>query len=97
MKPIIVHYINIGNLDNVEVSEYINNIKQTFTYNEEYHSIFIPIINKETYIDCLNPIVLPEEEREKYIKKIENLKKNVEEMLKEFPFLNKNELLIEKK
>lgn len=97
MKPIIVHYINIRNLDNLEVSEYINNIKQTLKYNEEYHSIFIPIRDKETYIDCLNPVVLLEEERENYIKKIENLKKNVEEMLKEFPFLNKNELLIERK
>lgn len=97
MKPVLVHYINIGNIDNLEVAEYINKIKDICTYDGEYHSIFIPVRDRETQVDCLNPVVLKNlEGKEVFINKLNYLKHRTEEMIKNFPFINRNILLVEK-
>ena len=97
MKPVLVHYINIGNLDNLEVSDYIERIKMTLTYDYEYHCIFLPVREQSTRIEILNPQIINEkDEKNKFISNLNNLKKQTEDMMKNFPFLNKKLLLIEK-
>ena len=97
MKPIIVHYINIGNLDPLDVRPYIEDVRRMCTYDGEYHAIFIPVKDRETKIDCLNPVVLKNVEgKEVFINKLNYLKYRTEEIIEKFPFTNNNILLVEK-
>ena len=50
-KIILVHYINIGNSDDME------NIIKKLSPNErnDIFSYFIPIIEGETRVECINP------------------------------------------
>ena len=98
MKPVIVHYINIGNVDTRDVSPYINRVKDMCTYDGEYHSIFIPVRDRETQIECLNPTSIKElDDKQVFINKLNYLKHRTEEIIAKFPFTNNNMLLIERK
>ena len=97
MKPIIVHYINVGNLDNGDIRQYIGRIRDMCTYDGEYHCIFMPVTDRETKIDCLNPVTSREVHGKKvFLDKLNYLKHRVEEIVQKFPFTNRNILLIEK-
>ena len=99
MKPVLVHYINVGNLDEADVQGYIGSIADSCkdSYKGEYHALFIPVRGQETKVECLNPIALDKgEERDKIINNINNLKFNVGEMIRKAPYMSKNILLIER-
>lgn len=97
MKPVIVHYINIGNIELVEVSPYMDRVRGMCTYDGEYHSIFIPVKDRETQIECLNPTSIKElDGKQVFINKLNYLKHRTDEIIKKFPFTNTNILLIEK-
>ena len=97
MKPVIVHYINVGNIELLEVSLYMEKVKNMCTYDGEYHSIFIPVRDRETQIECLNPTSIKElEGKQVFINKLKYLQHRTDEIIKKFPFTNTNILLIEK-
>lgn len=97
MKPVIVHYINIGNIDVIDVSSYMDRVRGMCTYDGEYHSIFIPVRDRETQIECLNPTSIKEMDgKQVFINKLNYLQHRTDEIIKKFPFTNKNMLLVEK-
>tara|TARA_R110000772_G_scaffold154486_1_gene265489 strand:- start:2001 stop:2297 length:297 start_codon:yes stop_codon:yes gene_type:complete len=98
MKPVIVHYINVGNIELSEVASYVYKVKDMCTYDGEYHSVFIPVRDRETQIECLNPTSIKElDDKQVFINKLNYLKHRTEEIIAKFPFTNNNILLIEKK
>ena len=97
MKPVIVHYINVGNIELLEVASYMHKVKDMCTYDGEYHSVFIPVTDRETQIECLNPTSIKElDGKQVFINKLNYLKHRTEEIIAKFPFTNTNMLLIEK-
>jgi hypothetical protein len=97
MKPVLVHYVNVGNLDHTEISGYMQQIMQLCTYDGEYHTVFLPVRNQETKIDCLNPVHIKEcDGKEKFINKLNYLKHRTKEIVDKLPYTNKNILLVEK-
>ncbi len=97
MKPVIVHYINVGNIELIEVSSYMDRVRDMCTYDGEYHSIFIPVTERETQIDCLNPISIKGlDDKQVFINKLNYLKHRTDEIIKKLPFTNTNILLVEK-
>ena len=97
MKPVLVHYINVGNLDHQDTYQYIQEIISLCTYDGEYHSVFLPVKDQETRIDCLNPVHIKEcDGKEKFISKLNYLKHRTKEIVDKFPYTNRNILLIEK-
>ena len=99
MKPVLVHYIEIGSLPIEEVRVHIGHIKNYVgNYNNEYHSIFIPLKEGETRVECLNPNISLNniEEKENFNKIVENIKKANEDLIEQFPFLNSKKIIIEK-
>ncbi len=97
MKPVIVHYINVGNIELSEVASYVYKVKDMCTYDGEYHSVFIPVRDRETQIECLNPTSIKElDDKQVFINKLNYLKHRTEEIIAKFPFTNNNILLIEK-
>ena len=98
MKPVIVHYINVGNIELSEVASYVYKVKDMCTYDGEYHSVFIPVRDRETQIECLNPTSIKElDDKQVFINKLNYLKHRTEEIIAKFPFTNNNILLIERK
>ena len=83
-KTILVFYVNVGNVDNEDVSQYIENFKRIIESKEEdkddvIHYI-IPVRDQETRIECINApmFITSETVSEDIIKKIEATNRNLE-------------------
>ena len=63
-KIILIHYINVGNIDGNNVSEMIENVVKKFSPKEEDNiiSYWIPVREGETRIECINPKLVSEED-----------------------------------
>lgn len=84
-RKILVFYIGIGNLDNSEVEQYINRVRQRF-FTDEFLTkinaeiILLPTRTENSSIECINP---------KYITEKELIDKH-EDLMKDYLFtLNK--------
>ena len=63
-KIILVHYINIGNMDYNDVNKFMEEIAEKFSLKEEDNiiSYWIPVNNGETRVECINPKLISEED-----------------------------------
>ena len=63
-KIILIHYINVGNIDGNDVSEMMENIVNKFSPKEEDNiiSYWIPVREGETRVECINPKLVSEED-----------------------------------
>jgi len=62
-KIILVHYVNIGNIDNDKVSEIMEDIvEKCQTKEQDIISYWIPIKDGDTRIECINPKLISEED-----------------------------------
>ena len=63
-KIILVHYINVGNVGNMDCSDVMEEIVDKFSPKEEDNiiSYWIPIKNGETRVECINPKLVSEED-----------------------------------
>ena len=62
-KIILVHYINIGYMDNNDGSKTMEQVIEKLTPKEDdIISYFIPIRKGETRIECINPKLVSEED-----------------------------------
>ena len=97
MKPVLVHYINVGNLDHMDIRAYIEQIKNECNYDGEYHAVFIPVRGQDTKIECLNPIIF-EDSREKrnFVNRLNGMTYKVDELINKIPYMSRNILLIER-
>jgi hypothetical protein len=63
-KIILIHYINVGNIDGNNVSEMMENVVKKFSPKEEDNiiSYWIPVREGETRVECINPKLVSEED-----------------------------------
>jgi hypothetical protein len=63
-KIILIHYINVGNIDGNDVSEMMENIVNKFSPKEEDNiiSYWIPVREGDTRVECINPKLVSEED-----------------------------------
>jgi hypothetical protein len=63
-KIILIHYINVGNIDGNDVSEMMKNVATNCSPKEEDNiiSYWIPVREGETKVECINPKLVSEED-----------------------------------
>jgi hypothetical protein len=63
-KIILIHYINVGNIDGNNVSEMMEDVINKFSLKEEDNiiSYWIPVREGETRVECINPKLVSEED-----------------------------------
>jgi hypothetical protein len=63
-KIILIHYINVGNIDGNNVSEMMENVVNKFSPKEEDNiiSYWIPVREGETRVECINPKLVSQED-----------------------------------
>jgi hypothetical protein len=63
-KIILVHYINIGNIDGNDVSKIMEDVVNKFSPKEEDNiiSYWIPVREGETRVECINPKLVSQED-----------------------------------
>ena len=63
-KIILIHYINVGNIDGNNVSKMMENVVNKFSPKEEDNiiSYWIPVREGETRVECINPKLVSEED-----------------------------------
>ncbi len=63
-KIILVHYINVGNMNYSDINKFMEEITVKFSPKEEDNiiSYWIPIKNGETRVECINPKLVSEED-----------------------------------
>jgi hypothetical protein len=98
MKPILVFYLNVGQMDNIDVVSYIDLVKSNIGHIKGYEQLFIPVREKESEVQCLNPYIL---DNKKEIKKMKHTLReidfNTNKIIDSMPYLSKKILMIEKK
>jgi hypothetical protein len=97
MKPVLVHYINIGNLDPMDIRNFMETLKDEINYNDEYHSVFLPVRNQDSKVECLNPIFFEEGKEKRILKnRLNGISYKMNELIDRMPYINKNLLLTER-
>jgi hypothetical protein len=63
-KIILIHYINVGNIDGNDLSEMMENVVNKFSPKEEDNiiSYWIPVREGDTRVECINPKLVSEED-----------------------------------
>lgn len=83
-QVVLVFYINVGNLDREEANAQIQSFKENIDEGfSEFKNIVIPIQNGESKVECINPVLITQEEvinqfKEKVDKLNEYLKEQLE-------------------
>jgi hypothetical protein len=63
-KIILVHYINVGNIDGNDVSKIMEDVVKNFSPKEEDNiiSYWIPVREGDTRVECINPKLVSQED-----------------------------------
>jgi hypothetical protein len=63
-KIILVHYINVGNIDGNDVSKIMEDVVKKFSPKEEDNiiSYWIPVREGEARVECINPKLVSQED-----------------------------------
>ena len=63
-KIILVHYINVGNIDGNDVSKIMEDVVKNFSPKEEDNiiSYWFPVREGETRVECINPKLVSQED-----------------------------------
>lgn len=81
-KLFIVVYAGVHGFCDQTVSEILANIAHHMQYDDSVNTLIIPTRDSETRVECINPVLLSEEQYEETRKKIESLTEKVEEAIK---------------
>lgn len=83
-KLFLVIYLNVGDIPNGDVSRLLMNYENNLngTYDESIEKIIVPLRQGETRVECINPVLLTEEQYKETEEKVKSLRKKVEEALK---------------
>lgn len=81
-KLFIVVYVGVHGLEDQTVSEILANVANHMQYDDSVNTLTIPTRDSETRVECINPVLLTEEQYEEARKRIETLTEKVEEAIK---------------
>ena len=80
-KLFIIIYVDVRNVNRADVSEYLRPIANATVFDESVIRLIIPTRDSETRVECINPVLLTEEQYEETKKRIEGLAEKVKEAL----------------
>ncbi len=80
-KLFIIIYVDVRNVNRADVSEYLRPIANATVFDESVIRLIIPTRDSETRVECINPVLLTEEQYEETKKRIEDLAEKVKEAL----------------
>jgi hypothetical protein len=81
-KLFLVCYLNIDGIPGVDVNGYLYTFGKSLDYDESIEKIIVPIRKGESRVECINPVLLTDEQYKEVEEKVKNLKKEVETVLK---------------
>ena len=81
-KLFIVIYVDVRGIHDSDVVSYIKEIASSIQYDESIAKLIIPTRESETRVECINPVLLTEDQYKDVEDKINTLKQAVEEKLK---------------
>ncbi len=81
-KLFLVCYLNVGSMPAEDVGEYLHSFIKAFTYDASIERIVVPIREGESRVECINPVLLTDEQYKEVEEKVKNLKQEVETALK---------------
>jgi hypothetical protein len=81
-KLFLVIYLNIASIPSQDVVEYINKVTEVIKFDDSVLRLIVPVRGEETKIECINPVLLTEDQYKDVEDKINTLKQVVEEKLK---------------
>ena len=81
-KLFLVIYLNIADIPSQDVVEYINKVTKVIKFDDSVLQLIVPVSGEETKIECINPVLLTEDQYKDVEDKINTLKQVVEEKLK---------------
>ena len=81
-KLFIVIYADVRGIHDSDVVSYIKAITSSIKYDESIVKLIIPTRDSETRVECINPVLLTEDQYKDVEDKINTLKQAVEEKLK---------------
>ncbi len=84
-KLILVAYINIGNINDADVSTFVAETAQNLKPKEDDSILFyvIPVRGEESRLECVNPKLVSEEEYEKAKRACEKITEKLKELTKD--------------
>lgn len=79
---IIVCYMNIGNIPNSDVQEYMSKVAKSIqSSKDKITHYFIPVRDQETRIECINPVRVDNKTYEHIKQKLSVAQKTLDEIL----------------
>ena len=85
VQPIIlVFYIDVGNLPDCDVREYLSKISEALTEKNsktEYKYFFIPVRGQVSKVECINPVRTSGKVYENIVQKLNNSQQALDEFL----------------
>ena len=79
-KLFLVLYLNVGNIHIVDVPAYVENTAKALKMDESVMTLIVPV-REESRVECINPVLLTDEQYKDVEEKIEKFKKEVEEAI----------------
>ncbi len=85
-KIILVSYIGVGNLDETEVPDFLNQVADEMTPKDDDSVVcyFIPTRDIECRLECINPVLVSEEKYVEVEKKLSELHEKMTEAIENF-------------
>ena len=81
-KIFIVAYIDVRHINESDIVPYIEATASAIKFDDSVVRLLIPTRDSETRIECINPVLLTEEQYKDVEEKINTIKQEVEEKLK---------------
>ncbi len=83
-KIILVHYINVGNIDGNDVSKIMEDVVKKLSPKEEDNiiSYWIPVREGESRVECINPKLVSQEDFTEAKRVLDRNQKIVNEIIK---------------
>ena len=81
-KLFLVIYVGVNGFCDQTISEILGNVTGHIKYDDSVNTLIIPTRDSETRVECINPVLLTEEQYEETRKRVENLTEEIEEAIK---------------
>lgn len=73
----IIVYLDVSRFSDQNIKEYTNHVSNSLKYDDTINTIVIPVKDSETRIECINPVLLNEDQYKEVESKINELKERI--------------------
>ena len=81
-KLFLLSYLNISTIASTDIPQFLDKFSRAIKFDDSVQHIIIPVRDGETRVECINPVLLTEEQYKEAEEKIKNLQNEVEEAIK---------------